>query len=157
MILEALGTAYVAEGRHNEGLPLLENALDIHRRLRGGAGQSVRWSSLSSAYLLAGRIATATEAAPHPFKLAERYGERGHRAYALHALGCVMIASESLETARQAYADAIGLSQDLQMRPVSARSQLGLAIATDRLGRHTCADTLYALASQEYAEMGMVF
>ena len=99
MILEALGSAYAVTGKAADALPLLQEAIDIHASMRGGAGQAIRWSSLSTAHLLAGRITDARAAATRALEFADKHGERGHRAYALHALAAASLRAGDLDAA----------------------------------------------------------
>ena len=155
MILEALGSAYAASGKASEALPLLQEALDLHASMRGGAGQAVRWSSLSTAHLLAGRITDAKRAAVQALEFADKHGERGHRAYALNAL-----AAASLRAAgsRRGRTDVSGGHRRLR-GPGDAPARRALPPRprdpARALRRPAGAETHRATARREFQAMGM--
>jgi tetratricopeptide (TPR) repeat protein len=131
----SLGFVYALAGRHAEALPLIDAAEAEHAgmRLMGGHALLVSWQS--EAYALAGRLDEAARHAARALDLAQKYGEAGHRAYALRALAT----AEALRDPRgagagQYFAQALAASDGLAMRPLSACCRLGLGEAQRRRG-----------------------
>jgi hypothetical protein len=133
----------------------LEEALDIHASMRGGAGQAIRWASLSTAHVLAGRAPEALHAAAQALEFAGKHGERGHRAYGLHVLATASLAAGDTATASRAYREALALSQELQMRPLAARCHSFLASLAGPSADHGAPDSHLSIARRELQAMAM--
>jgi DNA-binding NtrC family response regulator/tetratricopeptide (TPR) repeat protein len=112
MAAEAFGLARVRKGELAEGIALLEEAAEIHRTMRGTAALSMRLAALSLGYHAAGDDDRARRVGEQALALARRHGERGHEAYALHAIA---ESSPGPSAERRAAAD---LAAALGMRPL---------------------------------------
>jgi class 3 adenylate cyclase/tetratricopeptide (TPR) repeat protein len=123
-----LGAAYVRAGRTGEAGPLLEQAGQRATRMNLRANHALRLTWLGEAELGEGRTGRAGDRAGEAMALASELGERGNRAYAGRLLAEVA-ARRDAETSEAAahYRDALALADELGMRPLAARSHLGLA------------------------------
>jgi hypothetical protein len=90
--------------------------------------------------------------------LARKHTERGHEAYALRLLGelCAddpigVVQSEEL------YAQAIALADRLEMRPLLAQCQLGLARRLLRVGEQASAESRLNAARAMFETLEMPF
>ena len=83
LVFVALGDAYTGSGRISEAVSTLEDVIAQSASLGIMWCQSQRTSRLGEAYARAGRLADAAAAAERALELAEAYGERASRAYAL--------------------------------------------------------------------------
>ena len=90
--------------------------------------QPLRMAWLSESYLRAGRTDAAIELAQHALDLARQNKERGNEAYALRVLGEIAAHKDPPEygEAEDHYHRAIGLADNLGMRPFIAQCHLGL-------------------------------
>ena len=106
-------------GRHQ--VPALQLALDrlVGRGLSRG-----------------GRPAEATDLAVRALEISRTQKERGYEAYALRLMGDIATRSDQPQVARaeSAYTEAIALATILGMRPLLARSHLGLGRLYGRVG-----------------------
>jgi hypothetical protein len=84
-------------------------------------------AQLGEAYVLADRLHDAATSAERALTLARERGQRGDEATALYVLG-EAAARDPIDPgkAEQYYAAAIALAGELEMRPLLARSHLGL-------------------------------
>ncbi len=130
-----LGSAYVLDGRAVEGVPLLEQA-----EARVGSGTVFRgpfavW--LGEGYLLAGQLEEANQAAGRGLDLCRQRRQRGYEAYALRLLGEVAGRRDAPDAdgAEPRYREALGVAEELGMRPLQARCHLGLGRLYRRVGR----------------------
>jgi hypothetical protein len=91
--------------------------------------------------------------------LARTHKERGHEAYALRLLAD--IAAPGPDGARgdaeALYCQALGLAEELSMRPLAARCHLGLGRLHTRMGRPTLAATSLASAVAGFTSLGMSY
>jgi tetratricopeptide (TPR) repeat protein len=160
LIAALLGAAYARLGRLSEGLPLLEQALEIvvTKGVRGH-NTAMYFVLLGEAYLLAGRTDEAFECANRALDLARTNRERGCEAWALRLLGEICSQRDRDETVRAEghYRDALSLADQLGMQPVVAHCQLGLG-RLDRRGENwsRAAEHLTA-ATTLFGSMDMVF
>jgi class 3 adenylate cyclase/tetratricopeptide (TPR) repeat protein len=124
-IASHLGFAYARSGRLEEGLDLLQQAVD---RMSSPYDASVEFAMFAQALVLAGRGDEARRHAAHALALAQSHQERGNEAVALCALGRVAAASDAdvAEAARH-YRAALTLATDLDMKPLAAECHAGLA------------------------------
>jgi transcriptional regulator with AAA-type ATPase domain/tetratricopeptide (TPR) repeat protein len=122
-IAESLGLSCSELGRVEEGVKLLEEAMHVHEGTRGTAGLACRAASLSRGYLRAGRVADAMRVGQHGLALADKHGERGHRAYALEALAtaAMVIVPPDVAAAERWRLEAIHLAEELEAGPLLAR------------------------------------
>jgi tetratricopeptide (TPR) repeat protein len=157
LLAEALGSAYALFGRLSEALPLLEQAREQHSSMRGTAAQSIRVASLSQAYLLAGRSGEAMELAARALDFARTHDERGNQANALRLLGEIASCLDppGVAEAEAYFGQAIALTEELEMRPLLARSHFGLGKLYRVIGRHLEAKEHLITATALFKEMGM--
>jgi tetratricopeptide (TPR) repeat protein len=124
-----LGSAFVLAERVEEGLPLLELAVDacVTKGLVGGC--SMHQLRLGYGRLLAGRARGARETAERALDAARAHGERGSEAWALYVLGEIAARGDAPAHAMAArqYGEALALARALDMRPLIAHchSKLG--------------------------------
>jgi class 3 adenylate cyclase/tetratricopeptide (TPR) repeat protein len=147
-----LGAAYALSGRLTEALPLLEQAVerDIH---------AFPIACRSRGYLLAGRLEEAHTLAERMLALARAHQERGNEAYALCLLGEIAARRDLLEStlAEAHYRQALGLANELGMRPLVAHCHHGLGTLYAKVGQQEQARTELATAVEMYRGMEMTF
>ena len=117
-----LGWAYVLAGRHDEGLRLLEEAIERAEAMEWTGNHAIRLVWLGRAHLLAGHGDVATRLGLRALELARRLGERGHEAHALQLLGELAgkAVPPDVERASEHYRAALSLAEALGMRPLAA-------------------------------------
>jgi tetratricopeptide (TPR) repeat protein len=150
-----LGPALCVMGRPAEAVTLIEKA-----RALEDAGGNMLWmplnlAALAIAYSLVGCQEQALRADERARECARRFGQRGNEAWAFLTGGEVFARCRPDEPVRaiDAYRAALALGTELKMRPLVARSHLGLATlpGPDRSERRRSLDTATAL----FREMGM--
>jgi class 3 adenylate cyclase/tetratricopeptide (TPR) repeat protein len=158
-IASALGTAYTRYGRSNDGLRLLEQAVEEAASMGLMGRQCLRLAALSEGYLAAGRQQGALELAAQALDLSRRYNERGRETWTLCLLGDIIssIDSSDVEGAEDYYRQAMALAQELGMRPLLAHCHLGLGTLSRRTGKREQAQEHLTTAMTMYREMGMGF
>ena len=128
LIDSCLGSAYASVGRLDEALRFLDRAVEDAAWMRRMGGQALRMAWVSEAYMLAGRTDVAEALARRGLEVSGKSKDKGSRAWLLQILG-VLTARRSPLKAEQAeanYAEALGLAQELGMRPLQAHCHLGL-------------------------------
>ena len=159
-VLSGLGYAYSLAGRLTEGLPLLEEAVQIGDSISAmGLGHAVRINRLAEAYAMAGRPDEALDRAHHAIDLSRKHKERANEALGLRALAEIMTRVELLDTKAIAehYATSLSLAKELGMRPLVAHCHLGLGNLYSRTGRRQESRECFRIAAGMYLEMGMQF
>jgi tetratricopeptide (TPR) repeat protein len=156
-VVSALGYAYALAGRVEEGLPLLEQAVDraTSAGILGRLSVQVAW--LGETHLLAGRFDVAERFANRALDLAREHGQRGHEGWALRLLAEVAARRHpvSLASAEALYRDALAIADTLGMRPLSAHSRLGLGTLQRRAKRVEAARRQIAAAMEMFDSMEM--
>jgi tetratricopeptide (TPR) repeat protein len=122
LVAAPLGWAYALTGRHDEGLRLLEEAIERAEAMEWAANHAIRLLWLGRAHLLAGHGDIATRLGLRALELARRLGERGHEAYALQMLGDLAgkAVPPDVERRSEHYRAALTLAEALGMRPLAA-------------------------------------
>ena len=122
LVAAPLGLAYALAGRHDEGLRLLDEAIERAEAMEWVSNHAIRLVWLGRAHLLAGHVDTATRLGVRALELARRLGERGHEAYALRLLGELAgkAVPPDVERASEHYRAALALAEALGMRPLAA-------------------------------------
>ena len=117
-----LGRAYALTGRTEEGLRLLEDAVQRAEDMQWGANHALRLMWLGEAQLRAGDESAARRLGTRALELARRQGERGHEAHILRLLGQIAAsgAAPDLEQASRYYAEGLALAKTLGMQPLAA-------------------------------------
>jgi DNA-binding NtrC family response regulator/tetratricopeptide (TPR) repeat protein len=128
----ALGFAYVAAGRVDQGFRILRGA-DPTFRLE--LIQRLAW--LAEAHLLAGRVEESARVADEALTLARDRHERGHEAWLVRLQAEIALAHgpSGLQTGEAAYRQALDLAEQLEMRPLVAQCHLGLGRVHRQAGR----------------------
>jgi tetratricopeptide (TPR) repeat protein len=155
----SLGYVFALSGRIPEGLSLQEQALTI-RESQGLRGvDSLLVAHLGETYLLADRGKDALAAATRALTLAREHGLRGHEAWARRLLGEVASHQDppNIKEAEGQYRQAIGVAEELGMRPLIARCHFGLGQLYRRGGRAEQAQPHLSTARTMFREMGMRF
>jgi class 3 adenylate cyclase/tetratricopeptide (TPR) repeat protein len=152
-----LGHCLVTLDRKEDGLALLDEGLRLSDEV-GVKAYLARWAALlGDGFLSIGNVPRAAEAGERALELARAHGERGHEAAALRLLGDVAAAQEPplVSIATERYGAAIALAEELGLRPLLARSQLGLGQLHRRAGRVLEAEAHLATALVLFSELGM--
>jgi DNA-binding SARP family transcriptional activator len=148
-----LAHAYVLAGRHEAAGALLGEGLPAPRSY--GASRAV---SRGECFLALGRPGDAEAQAQAAIDLARRFGERGHEAKALCLLAAVRARQDGGGAeARRLYRDARTLAEELGMRPLVARCQLGLGRAAELEGDRSTAQTEIERATATFRELDMPY
>ena len=122
-----LGGAYLLAGRIAEGVDLVRAAAAEVESRRLAMQQAAVLVSLGEACLYADRVEEAATTAQRALSLARERGQRGDAAAALYVLGETAANSpHDRDKAEHHYQSAIALAGELQMRPLLARSHLGI-------------------------------
>ncbi len=151
-----LAQAYALAGRVAEAVPLQESTVAQAEFLRHS--QSRRVTMLGEAYLLAGSLVPALDAARRALELARQYGERGQEAWALRLLGEIATESAPPDCESEGwYRQALALADDCGMRPLIARCHLGLGQLFQRVGARSEAKGHLGVAATMFREMDMRF
>jgi tetratricopeptide (TPR) repeat protein len=156
-VLSGLASAYAQAGRIAEALPLLERALEGARAIGLAYGETLIVSQLGTTCVAAGRIDEAAGHATRALALARRRGERGEEAWALLLTGDVAAhrAPPEVDAARDAYAAALALGGELGMRPLVARTRVGLGALELAAGRREDGHRHLAEAAEDAEAMGI--
>jgi len=116
VVAAPLGWTYALDGRHDEGLALLQEAIARADAMQLAANHAQRLVWYGDAQRLAGREQAARRTAAQALEAARRTGERGHEAYARQLLGS--LASERDEAVGH-YRAALALAERLGMQPLA--------------------------------------
>jgi hypothetical protein len=111
----------------------------------------------AEALLFAGDEGAARDKAERALDLARQVGERGEEAYALLVLADLAVRKGEASHAVARYAETGSLAQELGMRPLIARCQLGTGQLLRTTGRHSEARERLAGAVAMLSEMGMTY
>ena len=154
-----LGLTLVLLGRVDEGLRLLEDGVSLTEDL-GVRAYLALWTAHLGEGLAAARQADrARTVAQRALDLALRHKERGHQAWALRLLGEIAGQAEppAIGEAEGYFGRALALAEELQMRPLQARSHLGLGRLLRLAGDRDRAEDHLANALGLLREMDMRF
>jgi tetratricopeptide (TPR) repeat protein len=122
LIAAPLGRAYALTGRTEEGLRLLEEAVQRAEDMQWVANHPLRLVWFGETYALTGDGSAGRRLGTRALELARRLGERGHEAYALRLLGQIAAsgAAPDLEQANSYYLEGLTLAKTLGMQPLAA-------------------------------------
>jgi transcriptional regulator with AAA-type ATPase domain/tetratricopeptide (TPR) repeat protein len=159
LLASSLGPAYALAGRSSDAVLLLEQAVDQARAMKRAGGHALLLLQLGEAYRLGGRVTDASVIAQHALDLARTHKERGHEAYALHLLAEIAAPGPGggHGDAEALYGEALGLAEELSMRPLAARCHLGLGRLHARMARPPLAATHLAAAVAGLTSLGMSY
>jgi tetratricopeptide (TPR) repeat protein len=157
-VLSSLGVAYSQTDRSAEALPLLERAVAEAEAIKLLYGHAMVLTQLGDFYLQAERLDDAQAMAARALDLTRRHGERGDEAWALHLLAGIAAARRPLgvDSATSGFGAAMALAEELGMRPLQARCQLGLGALYHRAGDPRRARTHLARATELFSAMEML-
>jgi tetratricopeptide (TPR) repeat protein len=152
----SLGYTHALMGRCDEGLSMLEQALNVFESTGHRFACSLFLVPLGQSYLLADRPADAREFAARALTLAREDGRRSGEASALRLLGDVTARLGLPEHAERHYLDALAIAEERGMRPLVAHCHLGLGRLHWRTGqREEDAGRHLASATAMFQDMGM--
>jgi class 3 adenylate cyclase/tetratricopeptide (TPR) repeat protein len=154
-----LGGVYLLGGRIDEGLALVRAAADEVESKRLLMQHAVVLALLGEACLVADRVDEASTAAERALSLARERGQRGDAAAALYVLGEAAAARESpaVDNAERHYQSAIALAGELEMRPLLARSHLGIGRLYVGAGDRDRAEDHFLAATRLFITLDMPF
>jgi class 3 adenylate cyclase/tetratricopeptide (TPR) repeat protein len=157
-IAPTLSLAYALSGRRAEALRVLEQAVARGVMRLTGHG-SIRDTTFSEAYRLAGHLAEASTQAREALALARTHKERGSEAWTLRLLGDLAAQHEppQIEPAEDYYHQALTLADDLGMRPLQAHCHLGLGTLYAKIAQRAPARAELSAAIDLYRAMEMTF
>ncbi len=157
-VLARLGHALALSGRLREARELLEEVVRSSTTMSSmGVGRAMQLAWLGEVHLLEGRLAEARQRAQEAVSLAQQHQERGHEAWAAHLLGAILArdAGADLGTTEGHYRAALGLADELGMRPLVAHCHLDLGKLFRKAGRSQHAQEHLVMAATLYREMEM--
>ncbi len=153
-----LGATYLLAGRLDEGLAMVRAAAAEVESRRLLMQQAAVLALLGEACLCAHRVDEAATAAQRALSLAQERGQRGDAAAALQVLGeTAARGSHDLDKAEHYYLAAIALAGELEMRPLLARTHLGIGRLHVRTGNHDSAEDHFLTATRLFVAMDMRF
>jgi tetratricopeptide (TPR) repeat protein len=154
-----LGWAYAQTGRPTEALPYLDQAAQWAPLHETGEENAMRLVLLGESYVSLGDLSAAIPLAHTALTMAQDRRERGFQAYALRLLGAIAAQGPTPDVAAAAhfYQHAIGLAQELGMRPLLAHSHFGLGTLYSHLGQRAPAAAALSTAVELYRAMAMTF
>ncbi|MGH7399633.1 MAG: AAA family ATPase [Candidatus Rokuibacteriota bacterium] len=122
LVAAPLGRAYALGGRTEEGLRLLEDAIQRAEEMEWAANHALRLVWLAETLLLTGDGNAAKRVGVRALELARRLGERGHEAHALRLLGRMAGSGPApdLEQANEHFLAGLTLAKALGMQPLAA-------------------------------------
>jgi tetratricopeptide (TPR) repeat protein len=149
LIASPLGSAYAHSGRTDEGLALLEQAVEQAVSTNFMANHSIRIARLAEAYLLAGVPDRASQLAERALRLSREHTERGHEAHIRRLQGDIASHGDPPDgqQADACYRDALGLAEELGMRPLVAHCYAGLGRLYRRIGHPEQAEEYLRMAA----------
>ena len=149
-----LASVYALSGRVADGLSLVDEGLRAPAHW-----QALISAHLGEAYMSADRLDDALASADRAVTLARERGQRGYEAWVLHLLGEIASHRDppNVEEAEGHYRQAMGLAEQLGMRPLIARCHLGLGQLYQRGGRPEQVRTHLTTARTMFREMDMGF
>lgn len=152
-----LGAAYARMGRVSEAVPLLEQAAERAAAMRRMVDQPLWTYWWSQGMLLANDIDRAAELAQRAMQLSITYKERGSQGWVHRLLGDIgaRTPQDKGAEAEQHYQNGLAIAQELGMRPLQSRCQLGLADLYLQLGRMAEAQKAATAAHELCGEMEM--
>ncbi len=151
-----LGGVHLLAGRIEDGIALVRAAADEVESKRRLMQHAAVLALLGEAFLFADRVEEAVTTAQRALSLAGERGQRGDVAAAMHVLGESTARScQDLNKAEHYYQSAIALAGELEMRPLLARSHLGIGRLYFRAGDHDSAEDHYLAATRLFIAMDM--
>jgi class 3 adenylate cyclase/tetratricopeptide (TPR) repeat protein len=158
-IAASLGAAYALANRTAEAIPLLRKVADQSASMKLISDHLLGAIPLAGVWLATGRIEDAAQLAKQSLGLARTHKQRGHEVYALRLLGEVAAHRDptDVQEAEAHYRSALGLADELGMRPLAAHCHLGLGRLYRGTGQGQKAQEQFVIARTMYREMDMPF
>jgi len=152
-----LGAAYTLAGRATEAVACLEEVVETGRSTE--RLDPFTLVSRGRAYLSAGRLDDAIGSAREALVVCRQQTARNFEATARHLLGDIAAGLErpALEEAEQHYRQALGVAEEIGMRPLAAHCHLGLGKLYRRTDKRERAQEHLATATTMYRDMGMTY
>jgi class 3 adenylate cyclase/tetratricopeptide (TPR) repeat protein len=154
-----LGLTLVLLGRVDEGLRLLEDGVSLTEELGVRAYLALWTANLGEGLAAARQLERARTVAQRALELALRHKERGHQAWALRLMGELSAVAEPPEVgeAEGYFGQALAIAEELEMRPLQARTHLGMGRLLRLAGDRERAEDHLATALGLLREMDMRF
>jgi class 3 adenylate cyclase/tetratricopeptide (TPR) repeat protein len=153
-----LGSVYLLAGRIDEGIALVRGAAAEVESRKLLMQEAAVLALLGEACLFADRVDEASAAAQRALTLATERGQQGDAATALHVLGeAAARDSLGIDKAEHHYLAAMVLAGELEMRPLLARSHLGIGRLYLRAGDRDRAEDHLLTATRQFIAMDMPF
>src|SRR5262245_50738396 len=158
MLGSLLGYALALVGRTQEGLGLLEQAVDETRSTRIWPLVFAQ-ELLAQVYLACGREGDAAVTAGDALDASRRIRTRSGQARILVVLADIAASGTAadFDKAQSLYREALDLADELGMRPLVAHCDLGLGKLYRRTGKREQAQEHLTTATTMYREMGMTY
>jgi class 3 adenylate cyclase/tetratricopeptide (TPR) repeat protein len=151
-----LGGVYLQAGRIDEGLALVRSAAEEVEAKQLLMQQAAVLALLGEACLSAGHVDEASSAAQRALTLAREREQRGDAVAALRVLGDTAARDPlDIDKAEHHYGAAIALAGELEMRPLLARSHLGIGRLYLRAGDRDRAEDHLLTATRMFVAMDM--
>ena len=159
IIASHVGQAYVASGRGDNALALLEQAVALQTTMGMPWFLSRVVACLSEAALVTGRLEEAAGHARQAVELSRTHKERGTEAWALRCLAEITLHGKpaQVDQATIYYQQALALAEELGMRPLMAHCHYGLGQLYSQTDRAEQAHTELSTAITMYRSMDMIF
>ena len=153
-----LGQAYAQSERYDEALRLFQEVPRTSQQVMD-EGRSARFRQLGEIYLLAGRLAEASEHARQARDLARDRRQRSFEALALRLLAEVASHRDRFQpdAAEECGRQALALAGELGMRPLVAQCHLDLGKLYRRIGKHEDAKEHLSTATTMFRDMDMAY
>jgi len=158
-VAASLGAAYALANRTAEAIPLLRKVADQSASMKLISDHLLGAIPLAKVWLDTDRTEDAAQLGRQALDLARKHKQRGHEVYALRLLGEVAARRGPADVgeAETHYRGAIGLANELGMRPLAAHGHLGLGKLYRRAGQRAAAQEHLTIAAGMYREMDMPF
>jgi class 3 adenylate cyclase/tetratricopeptide (TPR) repeat protein len=156
-IASITGYAYALSGRMAEGVELMQQGIDRSTAINAMVNHSSEVVRLAEAHLMIGRSDDAEAAGERALDLARIHKERGNEAYALRLLAEVAArrSPPAVDKAHALFGEALALTDELGMRPLTALCHAGLAELYRRTGAAPAAQAELAEAESLAQALGM--
>ena len=154
-VASALGVAYALGGRAEDGVLLLEGAVERATAMRLVGGLSLLVGYHAEASMLDGRLDEAAAHAGRALALARDHGEHGNEARVLRIRGEIARRRGDLTAADADLGEARALSERLTMRPLVGHCHVSLARARARAGDRVGAARHLATARELFTAIDM--
>jgi class 3 adenylate cyclase/tetratricopeptide (TPR) repeat protein len=154
-----LAVVRALDGRLAEAVELASQAVARGERMGRLGRLSLIVTHLGEVLVIAGRAGEAVTQARRALTLAREHKERGNEVYALRLLALALgeAPAADLATARRHGAEALALAETLGMRPLAARTHLGMARLARRAGDEEAASRHRDVAVTLFQAMGMTY